>query len=74
MLKAIADVARENLASECFGFDPFLQQQRMKRESLAKDIKTLGKVIGSEKGFTSKLKSVAEVVIAGRDYMKETSF
>ena len=74
MLKAIADVARENLASECFGFDPFLQQQRMKRESLAKDIKTLGKVIGSEKGFTSKLKSAAEVVIAGRDYMKETSF
>ena len=33
-ISAMSDIGRMGLAMECFGFDPFLQKQRMKRESL----------------------------------------
>ena len=35
MLRAMAQISRESLTTECFGFDPYLQHQRMKRASLA---------------------------------------
>lgn len=40
-LKALADLGRAGTASEVFGFDPFLQAQRMKRDSLAADARAL---------------------------------
>jgi len=73
-LSVMAQIAREGLASECFGFDPFLQQQRIKRESLVKDVQTLGKVISSSRSLLGGLKSALEIMLAGRHYMKNVRF
>jgi len=37
-LAAMSEISRNGLAMECFGFDPYLQAQRLKRESLGKDV------------------------------------
>ena len=45
MLPAMSEISRRGIAMECFGFDPFLQSQRLQRESLAKDVKALAGVL-----------------------------
>ena len=69
LLDAMGAIGCEGLATECFAFDPFLQAQRMKRESLSKDIKTLGKVIKSG-GIRDGIKLVA----GGRNFLKDVPF
>lgn len=69
MFEAMAEISRQGLASECFGFDPFLQAQRMKRESLVKDVKALGGVIKA-----SGLKAGVKMALKGRRYMKEVQY
>jgi FAD/FMN-containing dehydrogenase len=69
MLAAMAEVSRQNLASECFGFDPVLAQMRMKRASLASDAKTLGQVV-RKAGLVEGLKLVA----AGRSFLDPSKF
>lgn len=68
-------IARLGLASELFGFDPNLQAVRMKRASLAADVKTLTNVITQQKGGLLKgLKEGAKVALAGRSYMDDVAF
>ncbi|MEO1169182.1 MAG: FAD-binding oxidoreductase [Pseudomonadota bacterium] len=71
---AMSQVAREGLASECFGFDPFLQAQRMKRDSLTKDAKQLVGMMKSQGGFWKGIKEGAKVVAAGRSFLDEAGF
>lgn len=69
MFAAMAELSRQGLASECFGFDPYLQSQRMKRESLAKDFKALSGVIKA-----SGLKAGVKMALSGRRYMKDVQY
>jgi FAD/FMN-containing dehydrogenase len=71
---AMSEVARAGLASECFGFDPFLQAQRMKRDSLATDAKALVGMIKAQGGFWKGLKEGARVVAAGRSFLDGATF
>ncbi|MGP1281563.1 MAG: FAD-binding oxidoreductase [Parasphingopyxis sp.] len=71
---AMSQVAREGLASECFGFDPFLQAQRMKRDSLTKDARQLVGMMKSQGGFWKGLKEGAKVVAAGRSFLDDATF
>lgn len=71
---AMSGVAREGLASESFGFDPFLQAQRMKRDSLAKDAKSLVNMMKAQDSAWKALKEGAKVVAAGRSFLAEDSF
>jgi FAD/FMN-containing dehydrogenase len=71
---AMAEVARQDLVSEQFGFDPGLQAQRMKRASLAEDVKALGKVMQAAGGGLKGLKEGASIVLAGRGFLKDGSF
>jgi len=71
---AMADTARAGLAAECFSFDPGLQAVRMKRVSLAEDVKALGKVVKSAGSVLAGLKEGARVVLAGRSFLKEGGF
>ena len=73
LFAAMAKVARSGLASECFAFDPFLQGQRMKRESLAKDVKVLTQVIGNRGGLAGLI-SGARMALAGRRILPEECF
>lgn len=71
---ATSAIARAGLASECFGFDPFLQAQRMKRDSLTADAKALVGMMKSQGGFWRGLKEGAKVVAAGRSFLDEARF
>ncbi len=74
LLKALADVARAGLASESCGFDPGLTKVRLKRMSLASDIKTLGAVIGKEKSLAKGLMSAAKIALGGRNFIEPTDY
>ena len=70
---AMCDVARSGLATECFGMDPTLQRQRLKRASLAQGVKALKGVVAGE-GLLAGLKDVARVALAGRGFLDEVNY
>lgn len=74
LFRALADVARADVASEQFAFDPGLQAVRMKRSSLREDAKALGKVVQHSGGLIKGLKEGAKVVLAGRQFLEEGTF
>jgi FAD/FMN-containing dehydrogenase len=71
---AMSEIGRRGLAAEAFGFDPFLQAQRMKRDSLVSDAKQLVGMMKSQGGFWKGLKEGAKVVAAGRSFLDEANF
>jgi FAD/FMN-containing dehydrogenase len=71
---AMSTVARESLASESFGFDPYLQAQRMKRDSLTKDAKSLLSMMKAQGSAWKGLKEGAKVVAAGRSFLDDVPF
>lgn len=71
---AMSEVARQGLAAECFGFDPFLQAQRMRRDSLASDAKALVGMMKAQGSFWKAMKEGAKVVAAGRSFLDEAQF
>ncbi|MFK8052846.1 MAG: FAD-binding oxidoreductase [Woeseiaceae bacterium] len=74
MMNAMAEVAREDLVSECFAFDPGLQEIRLKRSSMTEDVKSLGRVVKASGSLIEGLKAGAKVVAAGRDFLKDLPF
>ena len=74
LFAAMSGVSRQRLAESCFGFDPTLQAQRMKRESLTSDIKALGRVVAGQDGLLQGLKAGAKVASAGRRFLPEAGF
>ena len=73
-MQATSNISRAGLATECFGFDPFLQSQRMKRDSLGADAKALVGMMKKQGGFWKGLKEGAKVVAAGRSFLDEAGF
>jgi len=73
-INAMSKIGQQGLAMECFGFDPFLQRQRLKRESLASDVKALAGVMKSSGSLLGALKEGAKVALAGRGYMDEVDY
>jgi len=72
--EAMAEVARSRLVSMCFGMDPVLQHQRMKRTSLTQDVKALKGVVTSARNIGKGLKEAAKVALAGRSFLEEHSY
>jgi FAD/FMN-containing dehydrogenase len=71
---AMSEIARAGLATECFGFDPFLQAQRMKRDSLGSDAKALVGMMKAQGSFWKAVKEGAKVVAAGRSFLDDARF
>lgn len=71
---AMSDIARANVASECFGFDPYLQQQRLKRQAMSADVKALAGVMKQAGSVMGAIREGARVAVAGRGYMKDVLF
>jgi D-lactate dehydrogenase (cytochrome) len=69
MLQALGEIARAGLAAESCAFDPGLTRVRMKRMSMADDVKTLGKLIAKEKTLGKGLLAAAKVALGGRDFI-----
>jgi FAD/FMN-containing dehydrogenase len=71
---AMSAVARSGLATECFGMDPVLQRQRMKRAGLAQDVQALRGVVSSAANLASGLTEAARVVAAGRRFLDDVPY
>ena len=73
-IKAMSDIGRAGIAAECFGFDPYLQQVRMQRESIMSDVKKLAGVVKASGSVLGAIKDSAKLAIAGRGYMKDVKY
>ncbi|QYU67161.1 hypothetical protein J4558_19725 [Leptolyngbya sp. 15MV] len=73
-LAAASDIERHGIATECFGFDPYLNAIRMKRDSLASDAKQLVGMMRKQGGVMKALKEGARVVAAGRGFLAGANF
>ena len=74
VLGAMSAIARAGLASEAFGFDPFLQAQRMKRDSLTADAKSLLGTVRGQGGVWKGIVEGAKIVAAGRGFLDDATF
>jgi FAD/FMN-containing dehydrogenase len=74
LLTAMAEMARAGIASEMCAFDPGLTKVRMKRASLASDMKVLGSVMAKEKSFGKGLMNAAKIVIGGRSFLEADTY
>lgn len=74
LFPAMSEIGRQGLASECFAFDPFLQGQRMKRESLAGDVKALANVMKASGSVFGALKDAAQIALAGRSFLDDVPY
>jgi len=72
-LGALGEISRRGLASECFGFDSVLQEQRLKRARLLEDLKLAGTVVDARKPLKS-LTSLFKLAVAGRSFARGTVF
>ena len=70
----MSDIARAGIASECFGFDPFLQRQRIKRHSMSADVKALAGVMQASGSLLAAVKDGARLTLAGRRYLRDVDF
>lgn len=73
-VEATSALSRAGLGCELFGFDPNLQRVRMKRASLAADIKSLTGVVKGQKNILSGVKEAAKIAMAGRGFMDEAAY
>lgn len=71
---AMSALARAGIGADLFGFDPNLQRVRMKRASLAADMKALAGVIKGQKNMLSGLREAAKIAVAGRDFVDENEY
>ncbi|TRW18026.1 FAD-binding oxidoreductase [Glacieibacterium frigidum] len=74
VMDALSKIARAGLATEAFGFDPFLTGQRMKRDSLAADAKSLLGMAKAQGGLWKGFVEGAKVVAAGRSFLGGANF
>ncbi|MBL42209.1 MAG: FAD-binding protein [Rhodospirillaceae bacterium] len=74
MFEAMSEITRQQLAQECYGFDPYLMSLRMKFEGLKKDLKSLGDLSKSQKNILSSAKEVIKVASAGRRFMEGVGY
>lgn len=73
-IDALSEIGRSGLASECYSMDPMLQRQRMRRESILKDVKALASVIRSSGSILGGLKEGGRMALAGRGFIDEHSW
>ena len=71
---AMSAIARADLAAECFGFDPFLQGQRLQRDSLVKDVKALAGVMKASGGVVAAVRDGVKTAVAGRGFMADAAY
>lgn len=74
MAAAMSEISRRNLADECFGFDPYLQAMRMKRESMAEDARKFLGALKAAGGVGAALKQGTRMAVAGRGFMDDVKW
>lgn len=71
---AMSAMARDGVGAELFGFDPDLQRVRLRRASLAADVKSLAAVVRNSKSILSGVREAARIAVAGRDFVDDAEY
>ena len=74
MSRAMAAIGREGLASSCFGMDPMLQYQRIKRASMLEGVKALKGVVATSKSTFSGIRDAMRIAVAGKRFIDENGY
>lgn len=74
MLRALSEVSRRGLVSQCVGFDPFLVQLRGRRDSMSDDFRALTRVLKGSRSLMKGLKDAAGMALAGRGFLADVGF
>lgn len=74
LLLAMAEITRAGIAAETCAFDPGLTEIRLRRASLATDIKTLSAVVASQKSIGKGILAAARIAIGGRNFVPENDY
>lgn len=72
--EAMAQMMREDIACEIFGFDPNLTRVRMARASIVSDAKALTNVMKNQGSILKGLREGAKVALAGRGFMEKVDY
>lgn len=72
--RALAAIAREGIAATCFGMDPMLQYQRIKRASMLQGVKALKGVMSSAKSTFSGIRSAMRIAVAGKRFIDDNGY
>ena len=71
MLAAMAAIARADIASECFAFDPRITELRSGPDRLANDVRAFAGVLKSSGSLFKALRDGLKIAFAGRRFMKQ---
>ena len=74
MSRAMVAVAREGVASTCFGMDPILQYQRVKRATMLQGAKAIKGVISSADNTFSGIRKAVRIAVAGRRFIDDNGY
>ncbi|MDT7836959.1 FAD-binding oxidoreductase [Aquabacterium sp. OR-4] len=74
LMAAMAEMARAGLAAETCAFDPGLTRVRMRRESMAGDMKKALAVVGKQKSLVKGLVEVGRMAMAGRSFIEADDY
>lgn len=74
MSRALATISRDGIASSCFGMDPMLQYQRIKRASLLQGVKALKGVVSTAKNTFSGIRDAMRIAVAGKRFIDENGY
>ncbi|MGI9237462.1 MAG: FAD-binding oxidoreductase [Woeseiaceae bacterium] len=74
MSRAMAAIAKEGVASSCFGMDPMLQYQRIKRASVMQGVKALKGVVSTAKSTFSGIRDAMRIAVAGKRFIDENGY
>lgn len=70
MLDAMAEIARNDIASECFAFDPRITELRSGPDRLANDVRAFTGVLLSSGSIFKAIRDGIKIAFAGRGFMK----
>ncbi|MEL7028462.1 MAG: FAD-binding oxidoreductase [Pseudomonadota bacterium] len=71
---AMAEMAREAVGTEVYGFDPALMGVSMRRGNWSDDVKSLAGVVKGQKSVLAGVKEAAKIVTAGKGFAKDSGF
>ncbi len=74
LCRAMTALAREGVAATCFGMDPMLQYQRLRRASVAQGVRALKGVIGAADGTFSGLRKAMRIAAGGRRFIDDNGY
>ena len=74
MSRAMVAIAREGVASTCFGMDPILQFQRVKRATMLQGVKAIKGVVSSAESTFSGISKAVRIAVAGRRFIDDNGY